>query len=1265
MALRKSVIMNRHRKSFTSRAQKQSQQYKSSTNTKLNVIIKQEDEVALLQEESPELTHAPFRTNAFKKVLDGLTNVGLFLNNKGAHVQVIHETLEKLGYTQTVTDITCFEEVTERSIKSFQEAYGLNNSGYFNAETLWAMNLMLEQLQKEEHTQKIKKVSYIMSPDLVELYYPELVSFIVRIDDKTLSAPLFKQPFEGTSISEENIGGYIYSTDPLYVVSKQENGWIEVRSSGGIKGYIPAQLTRPYSLLLDEVVITAKSNAYEALEQLIKKDTWYKNLDDDRAVSLIRVFTRADQNAFLDDSDLQDKIQRYLNVEQMARAMQGFDVLPIDKMDTILIDSQRFFKTGLPYYLYRNLLLKSKEGRERDRYYGKWFKADDSVSPKKLDLTYANKREERTEKYYLNNFRKNTKAHDVKFGRGQEYLYDQLFVEGLPDKGIAFTNEEINHMNLLLRHEQKQTTNVSDFVLEQAQKSYLNAFRRNALRIALEVIDVSERAIKQQYQSILDGEIAQLRNTFKKHENLYKRARHVDYSALLPNLSMSPKRGVAKLREKKRIAENVQNFREAVGKDFPIYLSPEIDIFEHYNKIVKEQDNSTVEEWLKEVLDEKIENIDETKINLLTDEDLLWKLEGLMGMVKQQLNPFQSQALDKIINEKTSAEHREDAIYAGALAVLGIGLAIVSFGSLSPVAAAIVGGASLLVGAIDTAIAYDEYTTFSAASNTAIDPTLELTNNSPWAGWVVLGIVGAGLDAISAVKIVNKLGVIDDLSPRRLIEKIDDATKSLNKTLKVKIPNIPRESLIRLANFRIGMSRWILKEGEMIAQGFTNSMHLLDDFMGRNVLSIMADGTLGGIPNPSQLTKWGEQFLEFTRNTKLAQRAGKLADIYQENSELIQVINQLAKQGDEGGDIGNAIKNLVKKLEGMQQKGKGLQVKAILERLQKIIKEDGIPGEFTDLLWAFSSADTRIKVSSTTILVALEKLSSLQSTGKISSEIITILGAKISKGQLGGDAVNWILRNYEHLDEDTLKLFNTRLSKNGINKYIMQMVNLDIPININSQLERLRKAGLKVIEGEKSISFFSKEGILVAEIKDGLLLFKYSGFGGDIVMNPEKATTVLGKFAEKWEDVTSGGTRNFLGSNLDPKVSGLPEGAFSRGNGKTVYNGDMNFLDIAEDEYNAILNKHIQKYIDKGLNKIEAKKLGLEDGNNEFWDKYNYPFLEDAFKRGDDIRLVSDPDIFKNSGTYARELNAINGKNGLAKKYGYVYNTQTKTYIKL
>jgi hypothetical protein len=73
-------------------------------------------------------------------------------------------------------------------------------------------------------------------------------------------------------------------------------------------------------------------------------------------------------------------------------------------------------------------------------------------------------------------------------------------------------------------------------------------------------------------------------------------------------------------------------------------------------------------------------------------------------------------------------------------------------------------------------------------------------------------------------------------------------------------------------------------------------------------------------------------------------------------------------------------------------------------------------------------------------------------------------------------------------------------------------------------------------------------------------------------------------------------------------------------------------------------------------------------GNNEFWDEFNYPFLEQAFQRGDDVRLVSDPKIYGNDkekgGYYKKELDTIIGKDGFAEKYGYFYDENTKTFKK-
>ena len=142
----------------------------------------------------------------------------------------------------------------------------------------------------------------------------------------------------------------------------------------------------------------------------------------------------------------------------------------------------------------------------------------------------------------------------------------------------------------------------------------------------------------------------------------------------------------------------------------------------------------------------------------------------------------------------------------------------------------------------------------------------------------------------------------------------------------------------------------------------------------------------------------------------------------------------------------------------------------------------------------------------------------------------------------------------------------------------------------------------------------------------------------------------------------------------------------------------MNFLDLPESQYNALINGEIKAELEtilgsssninfssKSVDEVKALiqssypslsanqidnivSSGVTKGNNEFWTNYNLPFLEQAFQRGDDIRLVSDPSVYQSNaalgGTYKKELDAIMGSNGLAQQYGYTYNSTTKTFIK-
>ncbi len=213
---------------------------------------------------------------------------------------------------------------------------------------------------------------------------------------------------------------------------------------------------------------------------------------------------------------------------------------------------------------------------------------------------------------------------------------------------------------------------------------------------------------------------------------------------------------------------------------------------------------------------------------------------------------------------------------------------------------------------------------------------------------------------------------------------------------------------------------------------------------------------------------------------------------------------------------------------------------------------------------------------------------------------------------------------------------------------------------IKASYDRLVNSGLTVIDDAGAFKFYKGlGGDLVAEISGEQLSFKYPGFGGDMMMVPDRTTTVLGKYA----DVKDG-----YGTSV---VLNMPEGCFER---ESANLNGINILDIPSAIYDALLAKNIQKYLDQGKTLEEATALSIIDGKEEFWMLYNYPFLEDACSRGDNIRVLSDNVYFKNAsdavgGFYKREIKAIedgwNGNEPLMRKYGYCFDAATSTYKRI
>ena len=135
--------------------------------------------------------------------------------------------------------------------------------------------------------------------------------------------------------------------------------------------------------------------------------------------------------------------------------------------------------------------------------------------------------------------------------------------------------------------------------------------------------------------------------------------------------------------------------------------------------------------------------------------------------------------------------------------------------------------------------------------------------------------------------------------------------------------------------------------------------------------------------------------------------------------------------------------------------------------------------------------------------------------------------------------------------------------------------------------------------------------------------FNYSGFGGKITTNPDKTTTVIGK----WRDPAGGGTSEIIESGLSKS-------------GKNK--GGLNALD-------------------------EDIPPSMQGNDNAIWDNVNEPWLKQATDRGDVIRVVSNPNdlgnLYKN-GDINQGLSFFGREVEYLKSKGYRYNPINYTFYK-
>lgn len=185
------------------------------------------------------------------------------------------------------------------------------------------------------------------------------------------------------------------------------------------------------------------------------------------------------------------------------------------------------------------------------------------------------------------------------------------------------------------------------------------------------------------------------------------------------------------------------------------------------------------------------------------------------------------------------------------------------------------------------------------------------------------------------------------------------------------------------------------------------------------------------------------------------------------------------------------------------------------------------------------------------------------------------------------------------------------------------------------------KTGLLIVTESNIIKFLSKRGEEIARVIDGILTYKYKGFGGYIVTKANKTTTLIGKWENQLENIWKTGLvkhgeniggLNILG-NLPPNFSSIPVSQIWTNNkiwlNRAISRGDIirataNPLDIKNVFHNLdainpnkFINITTLKHYLLNLNPAEIEQLGYfgREIRHLFQNGYNFNTLTKTFTK--------------------------------------------------
>jgi hypothetical protein len=317
------------------------------------------------------------------------------------------------------------------------------------------------------------------------------------------------------------------------------------------------------------------------------------------------------------------------------------------------------------------------------------------------------------------------------------YEWEPLPLSALPSHDDAYGNQM--YLDLRRALEPFGYKNLTDY--EKAIGRFLLAFREKAVTIGLESLDRYEHIlIEQRDHYTKSGASAPLYHRLQPARETFKRAEEFKATALSGGWSPSDiQSSYAAGPEYQRQIAIAEGQVAALADTDPLLANPDFP-----KQALAEADSDDAGKLMLIYIMEGLKHVENTREEIKDHHEVIYKMDLLVAQTMARLGIKPNSMWTKMVTAHT-APTLDDIFIETMTIALTIALTVLSGGS-GLIAAAAFG--------LSGYQAYQQYQQYAIASDAY---GAQLLSTKPWAGWVVLAVVGAAVDFAQVVKVIKPL----------------------------------------------------------------------------------------------------------------------------------------------------------------------------------------------------------------------------------------------------------------------------------------------------------------------------------------------------------------------------------------------------------------------------------------------------------------------------------------------------------------------------